>query len=569
MENVKVKTEKVDDVPLILHIESEMGIGTIINEVIKPHPNRKGLSIGAMIMVWLSYILSQSDHRMSEVESWAASQITMLKTLIPDEIEAKDFADDKLADGLKMLSKDKDWEEIEKHLGERLIRVYKLEKEAIRLDTTSCAVFHESEDKEIIKYGHSKDHRPDLAQFKVMLATLDPLGLPLITEVVAGNAADDGLYLPAIEKIQKVVGKGNQLYVGDSKMAAKEIRAKIAKSLDYYLCPLPQTGKNPEMLKEKLQLIKSRQQKVKTIYEEQASKKKVKVLALESQREEKEQIEGKIYSWQERVISIYSPKLAIQLRRSLDERIAQAKKKLLALTPVPKKGTRQYTDLCLLQAASQEIIAQYRVGEFFSLEYKKESYFVLNHPTEERLRYQLNLSLNTEAIAQQRELLGWRLYCTNAPETSLSLEKAISTYRSSQGMEHNFSRLKGQPLGLRPLFIKREDHLTGLVRLLSLALKILTLAEFLVRQALLNSNESLPGLYSHSPSRKTSTPTAERLFKAFRGIFLSIIFLPSQTICHLSPLSSLQSRIISLLRLPVSIYQVLISDLQSSFPNSS
>ena len=183
--------------------------------------------------------------------------------------------------------------------------------------------------------------------------------------------------------------------------------------------------------------------------------------------------------------------------------------------------------------------------------------------------YQLNLSLNTEAIAKERELLGWRLYCTNAPQAYLPLEKAINIYRSSPTMEHNFSRLKGQPLGLRPLFIKREDHLTGLVRLLSLALKILTLAEFLVRQALLNSNESLPGLYSHSLSRKTSSPTAERLFKAFRGIFLSIIFLPDQTLCHLSPLSALQSQIISLLRLPVSIYQILISELQSFPPNSS
>lgn len=569
MEEVKVKTEKVDDVPLILHIESEMGIGKIINEVIKPHPNRKGLSIGAMIMVWLSYILSQSDHRMSEVESWAANQITMLKTLIPDEIEAKDFADDKLADGLRMLSEDENWEEIEKLLGQRLIRVYKLEKEAIRLDSTSCAVFHESEDKEIIKYGYSKDHRPDLAQFKVMLATLDPLGLPLITTVVGGNVADDGLYLPAIAKIQQVIGQGHQLYVGDSKMAAKETRAKIAKSLDYYLCPLPQTGKNPGILKQKLELLKSRQQKVKTIYEKQKGKKKVKVLALENQTQQTQQIKGNDYSWQERVIATYSPKLAIQLRRNLDERIAQAKKKLLALTPAPKKGTRQYTDLCLLQAASQEIVTQYRVSEFFSLEYKKDSYFVLNHPSEERLRYQLNLSVNTEIIAKERELLGWRLYCTNAPETYLSLEKAINTYRSSPSMEHNFSRLKGCPLGLRPLFIKREDHLTGLVRLLSLALKILTLAEFLVRQALFNSNESLPGLYSHSLSRKTSTPTAERLFKAFRGIFLSIIFLPGQTICHLSPLSALQSQIISLLRLPVSIYQLLISELQSSFLNSS
>ncbi|KAF0230925.1 MAG: hypothetical protein FD167_4780 [bacterium] len=126
--------------------------------------------------------------------------------------------------------------------------------------------------------------------------------------------------------------------------------------------------------------------------------------------------------------------------------------------------------------------------------------------------------------------------------------------------------IKGQPLGLRSLFIKREDHLIGLVRLLSLALSVLTLTEFLVRQALHNSNESLSGLYSGNPNRKTSSPSAQRLLKAFRGIFLSIVSLPGKTVFHLSPLSALQSQIISLLGLPVSIYHVLISDISFSFP---
>ncbi|KAF0247256.1 MAG: transposase IS4 family [bacterium] len=78
MEEIKIQTEKVDDVPLILHMISEMRIGPIIDEIIKPHGNREGLSVGTMIMIWLSYILSQSDHRMSEVEQWVASQIIML-----------------------------------------------------------------------------------------------------------------------------------------------------------------------------------------------------------------------------------------------------------------------------------------------------------------------------------------------------------------------------------------------------------------------------------------------------------------------------------------------------------
>jgi len=43
--------------------------------------------------------------------------------------------------------------------------------------------------------GHSKDHRPDLPQLKVMLATLDPLPLPLLSTVLPGCAADDSAVL--------------------------------------------------------------------------------------------------------------------------------------------------------------------------------------------------------------------------------------------------------------------------------------------------------------------------------------------------------------------------------------
>jgi transposase len=42
--------------------------------------------------------------------------------------------------------------------------------------------------------GHSKDHRPDLPQVKVIQAVLDPLAMPLVTDVVAGGRADDPLY---------------------------------------------------------------------------------------------------------------------------------------------------------------------------------------------------------------------------------------------------------------------------------------------------------------------------------------------------------------------------------------
>ena len=90
----------------------------------------------------------------------------------------------------------------------------------------------------LFQFGHSKDHRPDLPQVKVNLSVLDPLGMPVATQVVSGERADDPLYVPAIEQVRKSLAMSGLLYVGDSKMAAQATRASVQAHGDYYLCPL-------------------------------------------------------------------------------------------------------------------------------------------------------------------------------------------------------------------------------------------------------------------------------------------------------------------------------------------
>ncbi len=94
-----------------------------------------------------------------------------------------------------------------------------------------------------------------------------------------------------------------------------------------------------------------------------------------------------------------------------------------------------------------------------------------------------------------------------------------------------------------------------MVRLLSLGLRVLTLVEHVVREALQAIGEALSGLYAGNPKRQTARPTTERLLKAFRGITLTVVHLPGQTIRHVTPLSPLQRRILALLGLPPSIYE--------------
>lgn len=64
--------------------------------------------------------------------------------------------------------------------------------------------------------------------------------------MVAGNAAEDKLYIPAVDRVVKIIDGIGLLFVGDSKMSALAIRAHIHHLNQHYLCPLAQTGDTAE-----------------------------------------------------------------------------------------------------------------------------------------------------------------------------------------------------------------------------------------------------------------------------------------------------------------------------------
>jgi hypothetical protein len=93
--------------------------------------------------------------------------------------------------------------------------------------------------------------------------------------------------------------------------------------------------------------------------------------------------------------------------------------------------------------------------------------------------------------------------------------------------------------------------------LLSLGLRVLTLLEWRCRQHLADGHDHLPGLYAGNPKRTTSRPTAEALLQAFGQIHLSMVTLGQQLHRHVTPLSELQKRILSLWNLSPTIYDQL------------
>lgn len=574
MAEIAIRTERIDDVPLLVAQQQRMGIGAVIDALVPAHGNRSGLRVGALTECWLAYILSTADHRMSVVEGWAATIPDTLSAVVGAPVSPQDFTDDRLADVLRVLSNETTWTAIEEQLGQRLIQVYALPEAPIRLDSTTVTVYHEPEPDALFQRGHSKDHRPDLAQFKVQLAALDPLGLPLATLVVPGHRADDGLYLPAIQAAQRVVGVGGQLYVGDAKMGALATRARVQASGDAYLLPLAQVQAGPALLADLLAPVWRHEQALERILApldavpdgEPAAVARLVALAYETTRSQTAVVDERRIAWDERLLVVYSPALARERRRSLEDRLRAGTAALLALTPPRRRGQRQWTDRAPLEARVQALLRQHQVADLLTVDITPDG---AERPgrtdgappgrTTAGVRYVVTVRRNEPAIAATRRLLGWRLYVTTAPTDRLPLAQAVAVYRGAPRIERDFHRLKGKPLGIRPLYVHLPDHAQGLTHLLSLAVRVLTVVEYVVRAGLAATRETLAGLYAGNPTRTTARPTTERLCTAFKGLTLSVVQLPEQTFRHVSPLTGLQHRIVALLGLPPTLYENLLS----------
>src|SRR5437870_7628200 len=254
-EQLTMTTERVDDIPVLLAQSEKMGIAKLLDASFQPHGNWEGTSLGLTTTIWLTHILSEGDHRMNQVQAWAATRLQTLQKCSGQVIRDQEWSDDRLSIVLDALGDDQQWQHFETALNRQLVRVYDLKSKRVRVDSTTASGYWTVTEEGLFQLGYSKDHRPDLPQLKVMLSALDPLGLPVATQVVSGERADDRLYLPAIAQVSQSLNAHGLLYVGDCKMAALDTRAYLEAQQDYYLCPLAAKQMPEEILDEYLQPV--------------------------------------------------------------------------------------------------------------------------------------------------------------------------------------------------------------------------------------------------------------------------------------------------------------------------
>src|SRR5499427_1304494 len=572
-EHITITHERTDDIPVIIAFLLKMRVAELIDKHFPTNGNWTGLSLGQMLVVWLTFIISEGDHRLSHVEPWVAAHQHTLSRSLHHEVLPRDCTDDRLATGLDYLCVAENRGACEGELNQTLIRVYDLHPKTIRVDPTTVSAYVTPDG--LFQLGHSKDHRPDLPQLKIALATLDPLGLPMTIATVAGNTADDPLYLPAIAKVRRSIGLVGMTYIGDCKIAALATRADIVAHKDFYLCPLSAKQVSVEELARLLAPLWSGEQPLEEVR-----------LTAEGQADDHaapdavgfayavEQVgqgqSGHTLRWQERRWVVRSLAHARLQEESLRQRAQRAVEEINALNERKQGKKRLATEAEALQAA-EAIITKHRVADVVQIgvhttvrEETKRRYGQRPAQTLRTTTVHAKARIDQTAMTQTMRRLGWRVYATNHDQETMNLKQVVAAYRSEYLVEQGIRRLKGRSLSLTPLYLQCEHRIVGLIFLLSIALRVLVLMQFVARENLKKEGTTLKGLYPGQPGRQTTRPTTEMMLPAFRGITLSRMTVHDETYEHLTPLTAVQECILALIGLSTEIFSRLVPQLSKT-----
>jgi transposase len=354
-------------------------------------------------------------------------------------------------------------------------------------------------------------------------------------------------------------------------MAALGTRAEIVAHRDYYLCPLSAKQISEADLARVLAPVFSGALEPRAIHcpmADSALKETDEPVAIGFEYTvalSAPDYSGQPRTWQERRLVVRSLALAACQEQSLRHRVARAVTEINALD-TRKQGKPLLPDEVAASQAAAAILAKHRVEGLVHVtvltevrEHVKRRYRTRPAMTVRSKRVRVRAERAETPLTHAVRRLGWRVYATNHTTEELGLAQGVAAYRSEYLIEQGFRRLKGRSLSLTPLFLQYDHRVVGLLSLLSIALRVLVMMQFVVRRTLRKTGVRLTGIYPGQPGRQTAQPTTEMMLCALRGVTLSRIKINGKLHEYLTPLNDVQKRILVLLEVPLESYSGLVT----------
>jgi len=507
LDHLGIVASTIDDIGLIKKVDSRVPMS--LNKGVKV---TIGQRVSAMIMNGLGFVNTRLYMFPEFLENKPVDR------LIGSGVVAEDFNDDALGRALDVIHEygtNKLFTEIAFEIGIEQDLIGK----SIHVDSTSLSVHGEyevdedstespgdiKEDSKLvdipkITYGHSKDHRPDLKQIVLNLATTGAASFPIMMESHSGNASDQKILYEAVERMKtfcKTLKElPNFMYVGDSAMYS----SCVNNSADFiWLSRVPESIGEAKTLLQKEDTNLAWQDigdgyRVCPIDSNYKGVKQRWCIVASEQAHEREMITLA------KNITKEKEKANQELKTISRQQFACKKDAIEALNKLTKKLKYH----------------QFEVQAIAIRKHQKNG-----RPKKGVLGKITGYKLQGEVLASQikidlvKRMKGRFILATNQLDVKLlPTETILSEYKEQSKTESGFKFIKDNSFEVSSIFLKKPERISALMMIMTLCLMVYCLAQHRLRESLKEDNENIP----NQNGKPTQKPTLKRVFKLFHGV---------------------------------------------------
>jgi transposase len=391
-------------------------------------------------------------------------------------------------------------------------RVFGIKAEQVHVDTTSFSVSGDYARAEgpaepaviAITYGYSRDHRDDLKQWMLALATTHDGDVPLFLQPLDGNRSDKVSLLATVMAIQTQLREADgeaSVYVADNGIYSEANMKQLNQAGVKWISRVSETLTEAKtLLQEGRQSWQQSEDRTlhwftRVMALPQGSERWVVVRTQASLQRAQQTLQRQVSkaqaSWEQKCWHLGNRRFACQAdaRAALERELKGKPPWLLVQTEFVAHP--QYTGKGRPRKDASPVTHQWQIVA--------------------------TVTVNQEQVEQEAARKACWIVGTNVLDpTVLSEHQLVTTYKEQGGVERGFRFLKDPLFLASSVFVKKPERIMALSFIMVLCLLVYRLAEFRLRARLAETQQTIPD----QVQKPTARPTMRWVFQCFEGIEL-------------------------------------------------
>ena len=556
-----LRSERLGPLPLIKHFLQRIGLEALLDQYVLTHDRRRAVTHAQALGVLLRSIIVEREpiYRQQETAVAFAPELFGLAAAPMGQL-----GDDRIGRALDRLF-DADRAALLTEVVLAVGQKFALRFDELHNDSTSvsfCGQYRGASGHLIrgrsapaILYGHSKAHRPDLKQLRLILTTEAEGGVPVQFRVADGNTNDSITHIETWNALRAVAGRADFLYVADSKLCSHDNMDYIDRAGGRFVTVLPRSRKEDAEFR---QWMQTHTPPWELICDRPNPR------ARNGPRDRGYLYKAPLPSaevWP--VVWVFSSLLKLRQEARRRRNIAAATEALGTLRARLLKARARLRGAAQIDLGIAQILEHYHVGRYLKVRrtVREEHTFKQTRrgrPGPDtayrkitRRRYDIDWTLEEAAVDYDKKSDG--MYPLISNDRHLSPAQILTAHKGQPTIEKRFEQIKTVH-EIAPVFLKNEGRIEALFTLYFLALLVQALIEREPRLAMKRAHiEELPIYPEQRPCRRPTTEQIPRLFSlAQRHTLLS----DGRAVQLFHPkLTDLQRQVLSLLGVPHQAYR--------------